>query len=150
MNKLKSIVVLLLPLATGGLSAWLSGDKSMTYYHMPPLSPPEWLFPIVWTILYAVIGVASYLYMKDTDFKLGDTARFFYYGLLLNFVWPIVFFRFKMFTAAVIILILMIILSVAAAKGFFDKNKTAGWMMVPYIAWLLFALYLNIGVAVLN
>lgn len=150
MNKLKSIVVLLLPLAAGGLSAWLSCDKSMTYYHMPPLSPPEWIFPIAWTILYAVIGVASYLYMKDTDFKLGDTARFFYYGLFLNFVWPIIFFCFKMFTAAVIILILMIILLVAAAKGFFDKNKTAGWMMVPYIAWLLFALYLNIGAAVLN
>lgn len=150
MKKLKSLIILFLPIAAGGLSALLSGDMSMTYYRMPPLSPPHWLFPVVWTILYIMIGVASLLFMRDTDFKFGDTARFFYYGLMLNFVWPIIFFRFKMFTAAVVILILMIILSVAAAKGFFDKNKLAGWLMVPYIAWLLFALYLNIGVAVLN
>lgn len=150
MKKYKSVITALIPIAVGALSSLIAGNKSMGDYNTPPLSPPDWLFPIAWTVLYALIGISSAIVLKSEEGKLTDRMKYFYYNLALNFSWPILFFRFKMYTACVVVLLLMIIMSVAAAKGFWDKSKTAGTLMLPYIAWLMFALYLNIGVAVLN
>ncbi len=149
MTKAKKIIITLIPLAAGGLSSLISGDKAMDGFNMPPLSPPDWLFPIVWSVLYLMIGLASMLYLskgKEPYDKLG----YFYFGLLLNFSWPILFFRLDLFWACVAVLAVMIIVSIISAIGFYKEYKPSGYLMVPYILWLLFALYLNIGVAVLN
>ncbi len=149
-NKVKAAVFTALPVVVGALSAAIAGDMSKQSYAQPPLSPPAWVFPVVWTVLYLMMGFASYLVYRDCDYLLNDAMKCFFYQLFVNFTWSIVFFRFKMYTAAVVVLIALLLLTLGTAAQFFKINKTAGRLMIPYIIWLAFALYLNIGVAVLN
>lgn len=143
------IIAIAIPLAVGGLSTILSGGTQANF-EKPPLSPPDWLFPIVWTILYVMIGVASYLIYKKSEYKFNDALKSYCYQLFVNFCWPIVFFRFEYYTAAAIVLGVLILLVISNLIEFYKLNKTAGLLLVPYLVWCLFALYLNIGVAVLN
>ena len=149
-NKLKAALLTALPVVVGALSAAIAGDMSKRDYAQPPLSPPAWVFPVVWTVLYLMMGFASYLVYRDCDCLLNDAMKCFFYQLFVNFCWSIVFFRFEFYTAAAVVLAALLILTVGTAVQFFGVNKTAGRLMLPYVLWLLFALYLNIGVAVLN
>ncbi len=149
-NKFKAILLTALPLVVGGLSAAIAGDMSKQNYAQPPLSPPAWFFPVVWTVLYLMMGFASYLVYRDCDYLLNDAMKCFFYQLFVNFSWSIVFFRFEFYTAAAVVLLALLLLTIGTTAQFFGINKTAGKLMVPYIAWLAFALYLNVGVAVLN
>ncbi len=138
-----------LPLLVGGLSTLISGGTKADFIQ-PPLSPPGWVFGVAWTVLYTLMGIASYIVFVEQDCKITDQTKSYFYQLFVNFLWPIVFFRFRLFPAAVVVLGVLIILAVANAIEFFKVSKTAGKLLIPYILWLLFALYLNIGVAVLN
>lgn len=149
-NKFKAVLLTALPLAVGGLSAAIAGDMSQKTYAQPPLSPPGWVFPVVWTVLYLMMGFASYLVYHDCDYLLNDAMKCFFYQLFVNFSWSIVFFRFELYTAAAVVLIALLLLAVGTAVQFHGVNKTAGKLMIPYLVWLAFALYLNIGVAILN
>lgn len=146
----KLIIAILIPLAVGGLSTLLAGGTKGDNFVSPPLSPPDWVFPVVWNILYIMLGVASYLIWKESEYKWNDALKSYVYQLIVNFTWPIVFFRFEYYTAAVIVLGVLILLVIANIIEFYKLNKTAGLLLVPYLLWCLFALYLNIGVAVLN
>ena len=149
-NKLKAVLLTALPVVVGALSAAIAGDMSKQNYAQPPLSPPAWVFPVAWTILYLMMGYASYLVYRDCDYLLNDAMKCFFYQLFVNFSWSIVFFRFEFYTAAAVVLAALLLLTIGTTVQFFGINKTAGKLMIPYIAWLIFALYLNIGVAVLN
>ena len=143
------IIAIAIPLAVGGLSTILSGGTQANF-EKPPLSPPDWLFPIVWTILYVMIGVASYLIYKKSEYKFNDALKSYCYQLFVNFCWPIVFFRFEYYTAAAVVLGVLILLVISNLIEFYKLNKTAGLLLVPDLVWCLFARYLNVGVAVLN
>lgn len=154
MQKKRSSIILLiaaiaLPLLVGGLATLISGGTSQGF-RKPPLSPPDWVFPVVWNILYILIGLASYLIYKDSDYKFNDALKAYFYQLFVNFLWPIVFFRFEYYTASVVVLGVLILLVIGNIIEFYKLNHTAGLLLVPYLIWCLFALYLNIGVAVLN
>lgn len=149
-NKLKAALLTALPLVVGGLSAAIAGDMSKVDYVQPPLSPPAWVFPVAWTVLYLMMGFASYLVYRDCDYLLNDAMKCYFYQLFVNFTWSIVFFRFEFYAAAVVVLIALLLLTIGTTSQFFTTNKTAGKLMVPYIVWLVYALYLNVGVAVLN
>ena len=149
-NKIKAAVFTLLPLAAGALSAAIAGDMSKTDYIQPPFSPPAWVFPAAWTVLYLMMGFASYLVYRDCDYLLNDAMKCFFYQLFVNFSWSIVFFRFGFYTAAAVVLLALILLTAGTVYQFLKINKTAGRLMAPYLVWLLYALYLNCGVAVLN
>lgn len=148
-KKKLSFLIIPLPILVGGLSSFLSGNMADGTVK-PPLTPPDWVFPVVWAILYLMMGIAAYLVLKSNDYKINDGIKYFFYQLAVNFVWPIVFFRFEMYATAVVVLIILILLTVATICEFKKASKTAAWLLVPYLVWLLFALYLNIGVAVLN
>ena len=148
-SKKLSFLIIPLPIVVGFLSSFLS-DTMADDIKQPPLTPPDWLFPIVWTVLYLLIGISAYLVLKSNDYKINDGIKYFFYQLAVNFVWPIIFFRFEMYATAVVVLAILILLTIATICEFKKTNKTAAWLMVPYLAWLLFALYLNIGVALLN
>lgn len=149
-NKLKAALLTALPLVVGGLSAAIAGDMSKVDYVQPPLSPPAWVFPVAWTVLYLMMGFASYLVYRDCDYLLNDAMKCYFYQLFVNFTWSIVFFRFEFYAAAVVVLIALLLLTIGTTAQFFSINKTAGKLMVPYIVWLIYALYLNVGVALLN
>lgn len=145
------ILQILLALAVGGLSALLAGGMD-TYATLtkPPLSPPGWLFPVVWSILYVLMGVAAGRTLTSGD---GDTAaamRLYYLQLALNFLWSPIFFRFGWLTFAAVWLVALILAVYATHRRFRRIDAIAGWLLLPYLAWCLFALYLNIGFAVLN
>lgn len=148
------LICIAIPELTGALSALLAGNSGRVYQTLrqPPLSPPGWLFPVAWTILYALMGVASYLiYQSAAAQREKKTALCFYTAqLLVNFSWSIVFFRFGAFHFSVAILLLLDLLVFLTIIQFYKIRKSAACLLIPYLLWLLFATYLNIGVAVLN
>ena len=153
MIKLKPLLLsLLISLGTGGLAALFTGN-SMEFYQrlkQPPLSPPGWVFPLAWTILYSLMGVAAYLvWMRDST---GRNGALFFYGLQLifNFVWPLLFFNARAYLASLIWLLLLWVLILITTARFFQETKAAGWLMIPYLLWVAFAGYLNAGVWLLN
>ena len=147
----KLVVCLLLPLAVGGLAAFLTRN-SMDLFAMvkkPPLSPPGWLFPVVWTILYLLMGFASYLVLVAE--KPGRTARKFYLAqLAFNFVWPILFFHLQMYLLSFVWLLLLWMLILVTILWFTRSSRLAGYLLIPYLLWVTFAGYLNVGIYILN
>lgn len=147
----KLIVCLVVPLAVGGLSAFLTGNAMASFDSVvkPPLSPPGWLFPVVWTILYLLMGFASYL--VSTADKASDSALTLYgLQLFVNFFWSIVFFRFENYFFAFLWLILLWILILLTILRFRQISKTAAYLLLPYLLWVSFAGYLNFGIWLLN
>ena len=150
----KLLAALAIPLATGAFSAFLTRD-GMRYFRsvpQPPLSPPAWVFPVVWTILYLLMGAASYLVWSSGASEARRSRALTVYGLGLaaNFLWPIVFFTMQFYFTAFLLLLLLWILAVITALLFSCIDERAGRLMIPYIVWLSFAAYLNIGVWLLN
>ena len=145
---------LAIPLAVGGFSAFLTRD-GMEYFKLvskPPLSPPPWVFPVVWTILYLMLGAASYLvWVSGVSASRRDRALTVYgLNLALNLLWPIVFFTMRFYFAAFLLLLVLWVMAVTAALLFSCIEEKAGKLRIPYIVWLSFAAYLNVGVWVLN
>ena len=136
-----------------GLLAQLFSNMQSGFFsslEKPPLSPPGWLFPVVWTLLYALMGIAAYrVYNSKAENK---AAALVLYGLQLfvNFLWPVVFFRFQNIGAAMAVLILLLVLVVLTTVQFIKIDRLAGVLLLPYLLWLSFALYLNIGLYFLN
>lgn len=148
------IIAILIPLAVGGLSALITRGSMQTFstINKPPLSPPGILFPIVWSILYILMGIASYfVYVSDTP-KATKRVAFTFYGIQLffNFFWSIIFFNMQAYLLAFIWLIILLFFIVATALIFYAIDKKAGYLMIPYILWVTFAGYLNLAIYFLN
>ncbi len=148
------IIAVLIPLLVGGLAAVLTGNAMMAFdaLEQPPLSPPAWVFPVVWTILYTLMGVASYLVATANASRIDKDGALAVYALQLafNFLWPILFFNLEMYRVALVWLILLLILVIITAVRFYRIRPAAGWLLLPYILWLLIATYLNFGIVTLN
>lgn len=145
------VICIALPILVGAVSAYLtrSGMESFGALIKPPLSPPAWLFPVVWTVLYVLMGAASYLVL--TSEKLRTNALYAYAAqLLFNFVWPIPFFRFGWYLPAFVWLIGLWITVLVTTVRFYRIRSAAGILMMPYLLWVTFAGYLNLSIALLN
>ncbi len=149
----KRLICWAIPLAVGGLAALLSGGMgSYKVMVRPPLSPPGWVFPVVWTILYLLMGEASYRVLTaDADAVLIRSAlKAYAVQLALNFLWPLVFFGAEMYLLAFFILIALWIAIFITLRQFSAIDETAGNLLLPYLLWVTFAGYLNFGVFLLN
>lgn len=148
------IVAVALPLSVGGLSALFTGDIESLYDSVvnPPFAPPASVFPIVWGILYVLMGIALYLVVKDgfEDGEVKEALLYFAITLIFNFFWTPIFFKWGRVLLALIWLGAMIVLAGINIVQFYRINKWAGFLLIPYFIWLLFALALNIGVYLLN
>lgn len=148
------VPALLLPLAVGGLAALLTGSAMDSYSGVarPPLSPPGWVFPVAWTLLYILMGIASYIVASSSVSRERKERALCVYALQLavNFAWPVIFFKLSAYGAAFFWLLLLLLLVLATELLFKHISKTAGKLLLPYMLWLLFALYLNLGVWILN
>lgn len=145
------ITCLALPLAVGSLSALLTKNSMDTFelLNKPEPAPPGWLFPVVWTILYILMGIASYLVL--TSGKPNDAALTVYgIQLAFNFFWPIIFFNLGMYLFAFIWLVVLWLLILKTALLFYQISKPAGYLMIPYLLWVTFAGYLNLSIYLLN
>ena len=153
-NKLLLIKSIALPLLVGAVAGFLTRNamKDFEALNQPPLSPPGWLFPIVWTILYILMGISAYL-IKVADApkeEIDDALTLYRYQLIVNFLWPVFFFNFEWYLFAFIWLILLWVLVIMMIKMFSKISKPAAYLNIPYLIWLTFAAYLNFGVWWLN
>ena len=148
------LISLAIPLGIGALAGLLSGSGMQNYMHLnqPPLSPPGWLFPIVWTILYLLMGYASYrVYTSGADKTMVRNALILYgVQLLLNFIWPFIFFGLGWYLTAFWVLLLLWLAIFLTMRAFSAIDERAGDLLLPYILWVSFAGYLNLGVYLLN
>lgn len=153
MNSRKNVDLLfsiLIPLATGVLSALLSGNMSYSTLNKPTFSPPGYVFPLVWTILYILMGVSFYLiYASDTPGK-TNALRIYWIQLFFNFFWSILFFRFSLYLPAFLWLLILIVLIAVMIYRFYQIKPLAAYLQIPYLLWCLFAAYLNFRIYLLN
>lgn len=148
------VCALVIPLATGGLSSFLTSDAVTQYAMMekPALSPPGILFPVVWTVLYLMMGIASYfIFISKADGMTRFNALYTYFGqLAMNFCWSIFFFNLGSYLFSFIWLLTMWVLIILCTLQFYRINRAAGLLMVPYLLWTTFAAYLNLAVYILS
>lgn len=147
----KLLICLAIPLAVGGLAALLTGGGMGEYanFNQPPLSPPGWLFPVVWSILYLLMGYASYRVLTSGQ-PVQKPRRYYIAQLAVNFVWPLIFFGLQWYWAAFFVLLALWVLIFLTWREFSKIEETAGNSLLPYLLWVTFAGYLNFGVALLN
>lgn len=146
------ITFLLIPLVVGLISALLS-NSSMTSYmtlNKPSFSPPSFLFPIVWTILYILMGISSYLIYESMSYHKGKCLLLYGINLFLNFLWPLIFFNLEARLFAFVFILFLDIVVLLMIFCFLGINKKAAYLQVPYLLWLLFATILNFSVYFLN
>ncbi len=153
--KLKPLLInIFIPLAVGGFSALLTMNSmdSFESINKPPLSPPGWLFPVVWTILYILMGIAAYLvFTSDKPKKQINTALIVYgVQLFFNFLWSLIFFNREDYLFAFIWLVALWALILANIILFYRISKPAGILLIPYLLWVTFAGYLNFAIYILN
>jgi tryptophan-rich sensory protein len=152
-NLKKRLILLAIPLAVGGLATLLSGGMdSYKIINQPPLSPPAWVFSLVWTALYLLMGEASYRVLTSGADPARIRKALTAYGvqLFLNFLWPLVFFGGMRYLAAFLLLIALWIAIFITMRRFSRIDEKAGDLLIPYLLWVTFAAYLNLGVFLLN
>ena len=149
------VISILIALLVGGLSAFLTKDNMDIYKDItrPFLSPPMKLFPIVWSVLFVLMGISSaIIYINnETNPEIASSALKLYgVQLVFNFLWPIAFFNFQAFLFSFIWIMVLWILIIAMIVQFNKINKTAGYLQIPYLIWTTFAAYLNLMIYILN
>lgn len=149
-NKKVWIKSILIPVILGGIVG-LVISRFMDYntLNKPPLSPPGFIFGIVWTILYILMGI-SYGILDTKNLMDEKINKIYYLQLIVNLIWPILFFVFKWRLFSAIWIILLVILVIKMIIDFYRKNKLSAYLQIPYLLWTIFATYLNIGVYLLN
>ena len=150
----KFLVSLLIPIAVGGLSAFITRNDMDIYktINRPPLSPPSVVFPVAWSILYILLGISFYLVWNSDHKYYNKTSAYFFFicGLIFNFLWSPIFFSAKLYLFAFFILLLLLVSIIVMIIEFYKISKPAAYLQIPYLLWLLFAGYLNIGIYLLN
>jgi tryptophan-rich sensory protein len=140
--------------AVGALSGWLSREGAMFYSEMimkPPLAPPGWVFPAVWTVLYALMGIgAARVWLTGDSAQRSMGLNLFIAQLIVNFFWSLIFFNLQAFGFAFFWLLLLWVLVLLMILAFYKVDLLAVWLQVPYLIWLTFAAYLSGAVWLLN
>ena len=153
MIKLKPLIAnLAIALGVGGLSGLLMSNSTWVYetVQTPPLAPPGIVFPIVWSILYFLMGISAYLIWISKGPGRKRALTIYAVQLGVNFIWPLLFFNAMAFLPALIWLALLLVLIIAMITAFSKLSQTAARLQIPYLVWVLFAGYLNLGIWLLN
>lgn len=145
-------VSILIPLAVGALSAYITRGKMEEYSQLvqPPLAPPSWVFPAVWVILYILMGISAAMVWKSGSAERSDALFIYAVQLAVNFMWTIFYFNFNARLLAFFWLLFLLILVALMAARFAKISKNSAKLQIPYILWLIFAAYLNLATYILN
>ena len=146
------VIFIFLSLLTGGLSTLVSLDGMKAYAYLPqsPLTPPPVVFSVVWSVLYILMGVSAALVYTAPPRGLKDQHLLYFGTLILNFLWPVLFFALGLRLAALVALLVMLALAVGTVVRYGPVSRPAAWLQVPYTLWLCFAFYLNLTAYQLN
>ena len=149
------IISIAIALAVGGLGTFLIRNNLYLYaiIDKPAFSPPAFLFPIVWTILYVLMGISSARIWLQRDIHASeamDSLLSYALQLTLNFFWPIIFFNMRTFLFAFIWIVVLWASILKMVFKFSVLDKTAAYLNIPYVLWVTFAGYLNFMIYLLN
>ena len=144
----KLIIAILIPLLLGIIVSLFINTEIYDVIIKPEISPPKIVFPIVWTLLYILMGISNYIINKDNKKEVSNLI--YYISLAINLIWPIIFFNTQEYLISLLIIIILIIFVALTIIEYFKTSKISGYLQIPYIIWLLFALYLNYQVLILN
>lgn len=153
-RKLWLAVCIAIPLLVGVISSVLTRQSMQNFAMLekPPFAPPAWVFPVVWTILYVLMGISSYLILIATaeKEKKENALLLYWYQLAVNFLWPTFFFNFEWYLFSFFWIVLLWVLVFLMILRFYKIDKRAAYLNIPYLIWLLLAAYLNLGIWWLN
>lgn len=150
-NKSVLILSILIPLAVGSISALLGGNMSAySSLNKPVFSPLSIVFPVVWTILYVLMGISSYIIYSSNNTDKSKALKIYAFQLFFNFSWSIIFFRYNQYLLAFLWLVVLIVLVCIMIKQFYTISPVAAYLQIPYLLWCLFAAYLNFSIYLLN
>jgi len=146
------LISVAISLGTGILAAILSNSGSDFYesINRPPLSPPSWLFPVVWTVLYILMGISAYFIYESKCLFRTRALTLYASQLAVNFIWTLVFFNARAYLAAFILIVILWILIIAMIAAFHKCRPLAAYLQVPYYLWVTFAAYLTWSIYVIN
>ncbi len=148
------LINIVIPLAVGAISGFVTSNTEQIFEQLnkPPLSPPAILFPIVWSILYLFMGISSYIvYTSNFDIKQKQNAiKLNAAQLVVNFFWSIIFFGLSLYFVGFIWVLLLIVLVVLLIKTVKPISKYSAFFLYPYLAWICFAAYLSLAIAIIN
>lgn len=145
-------ICILIPVLVGSLAALLTRN-SMDFYstiRTPSFAPPGFIFPIVWTILFVLMGISCYLIYDSGSEQTKDALTWYIIQLGLNFAWSIIFFNFRLFLFAFIWIIVLWIAIFIMIRKFAKINKVAAYLQIPYLLWVTFATVLTLFIYILN
>lgn len=150
--KIKKLAIsIAIPVISGFIIGLISSSyTNYTELNLPSFAPPSILFPIVWTILYTLMGISAYLINDTKSYKKRKALSIYKIQLIINLLWSIIFFVFNLKTLAFIWIILLIIAVISMIKSFYSISKLAGLLQIPYLLWLIFASILNLSILFLN
>ena len=134
-NYKRLIIFILIPLLLGTIVGLIAVAPNKVNSIIP-----AWIFPIVWTILYILMGISSYIIYEET----GKVPKIYIIQLIVNLLWSFIFFEFRLYTLAYIWILLLIALVVIMIKEFYKTDKITGYLQIPYLIWLLIASFLNL------
>ena len=137
--------LIILPLLLAGIVSLLVNFDMYSRINLPSIAPPAILFPIVWTILYLMMGIALYLNRNNKK-----NMMIFYIQLAINYLWVFLFFLFEMFLGSFMLIVLLDVLVIYTILEFYKENKASSYMLIPYLLWIVFASYLNWQIFLLN
>lgn len=151
-NYFSLAISIAIPVLLGALSGFITKESMDSYSSLirPPLSPPSILFPIVWTILYIAMGVSSWLIYQSKHPLSPQAIRIYGIQLIVNILWPILFFTFHLYFISFLWIVLLIFLVILMIILFYQISHLAAYLQIPYLLWLIFAGYLNLCIFILN
>ncbi len=152
MKNLKTLIISIMIPILVGLIGSLLGNSSMGFdiINKPSFNPPAVVFPIVWTILYILMGISSYLVYVSNSKNKNNALRVYAAGLVFNMLWTFFFFNLKWYFFSFLWIIVLIVLVAVMIYRFVKISKLAGYLQIPYLIWLIFASILNFSIFMLN
>ena len=150
-NRSSLIIAILIPLAVGSFSALISGNMALySTINKPAFRPPSIVFPIVWTILYVLMGISSYIIYSSDSADKTRALKIYALQLFFNFCWNILFFRYNLYLLSFLWLVILIVLICIMIKDFYKINPAAAYLQIPYLLWCIFAAFLNFSIYTMN
>ena len=150
-NIRKIILYILIPVLLGGLVGLLTGaGDNYKDLVQPSFAPPSIIFPIVWTILYILMGISSYIISSSNRYLKREALVIYYFQLFINLLWSFIFFVFNWYFIAFIWILILIYLVYRMIKEFYSISKVSAYLQIPYLLWLIFASVLNLSIFLLN
>lgn len=149
----KALASSILPSVIVGTLSGILIMENIDFYeriNIPSFAPPRYLYSIVWAVMYLIIGIATYFIATTEGERKKIPLWLFAVGLFMNFVWPVLFFRFELICFTAIWLVLMFVLAIVTTVFYFKNRTLSGFLYLPYTIWLCYVSVLNISICLIN